>query len=431
VNPVTDTPIIDISLGESYVESGNITIANVNDTDSGFTVTAYNINGDETTVSTHTNGSGTVQGFGVNGWAPDGAFKELQQKNGVSEKLVITFDQPVAEVSMAFSWLSSIEHAHYVLKDPSGNIVGEETVKGVSDRIDGVFSVGNSLIGSIEFTAPGKENGGSKKDDYLVHMVGFTSGEIFPVDIIMAQATDTDLSESIISLSISTPEGVLLSHGTLVETSGGISTWSLPLESDADYTYTYDESTDTAIVNGLSMSVPADFDGDIAITATVTAQDGTAPTASSSDSIDILRGGDGDDILTGGTGDDQLFGGAGDDTMTGGEGADTFVWQQGDDGTGAAPASDTITDFSATEGDVLDISDLLQGEESNDLTSYMSVAESGSDVVIDITPTGSGDTTQTITLENTSLTDLGANPAGTQAEIIQSLVDNGHIHVDM
>lgn len=67
---------------------------------------------------------------------------------------------------------------------------------------------------------------------------------------------------------------------------------------------------------------------------------------------DSLNGGDGNDRLNGRAGDDVLNGGAGIDRLTGGDGADRFVLD-----TLAARSADSITDFSATDGDkiVLDV----------------------------------------------------------------------------
>ncbi len=148
---------------------------------------------------------------------------------------------------------------------------------------------------------------------------------------------------------------------------------------------------------------------------------------------DILIGGAGEHILEGGEGDDTLVGGAGDDILTGGDGADLFVWNAGDEGTLSNPASDIVTDFNGSEGDVLDLSDILQGEESNDITDYISVAEQGSDVVLSLTPEGDGgDMTQTITLQNTNIDQLvGGDTSGmSNADIINSLIGSGQIQVD-
>lgn len=66
---------------------------------------------------------------------------------------------------------------------------------------------------------------------------------------------------------------------------------------------------------------------------------------------DRLFGRDGNDSLDGGTGADTLDGGSGNDVLTGGEGADWFA------GTGLGDgASDVVTDFEATGGDVIDLS---------------------------------------------------------------------------
>jgi Ca2+-binding RTX toxin-like protein len=149
---------------------------------------------------------------------------------------------------------------------------------------------------------------------------------------------------------------------------------------------------------------------------------------------DILVGGDGEHILLGGEGDDTLVGGGGNDILTGGEGADLFIWNSGDQGTAASPAADIVTDFNGSEGDVLDLSDILQGEESNDITDYISVAEQGNDVILSLTPEGNGgDMTQTITLQNTSIDQLlgGVDTSSmSNADIINSLITSGQIQVD-
>nr|WP_309242517.1 type I secretion C-terminal target domain-containing protein [Vibrio aestuarianus] len=70
---------------------------------------------------------------------------------------------------------------------------------------------------------------------------------------------------------------------------------------------------------------------------------------------DYIEGGAGDDILHGGAGNDILVGGLGADILTGDGGADIFKWtlDSVDDKT------DTITDFSTAEGDVIDLTDVV------------------------------------------------------------------------
>ncbi|MDN3679078.1 cadherin-like domain-containing protein, partial [Vibrio tapetis subsp. quintayensis] len=70
---------------------------------------------------------------------------------------------------------------------------------------------------------------------------------------------------------------------------------------------------------------------------------------------DTLVGTGFDDILLGGDGEDILTGGLGNDILTGGDDADIFKWVAGDlDG-----STDRITDFSISEGDKVDLSDLF------------------------------------------------------------------------
>ena len=68
---------------------------------------------------------------------------------------------------------------------------------------------------------------------------------------------------------------------------------------------------------------------------------------------DHLFGGGGRDTLEGGKGKDQLEGGGGADTLTGGKGADQFIFSKARQADG-----DTITDFSAGQGDVIALADI-------------------------------------------------------------------------
>ena len=63
---------------------------------------------------------------------------------------------------------------------------------------------------------------------------------------------------------------------------------------------------------------------------------------------DVIWGSDATETLNGGDGNDTLFGGSGSDTLTGGSGADTFEFT-------VTAGSDTITDYSKSDGDILKI----------------------------------------------------------------------------
>jgi len=144
---------------------------------------------------------------------------------------------------------------------------------------------------------------------------------------------------------------------------------------------------------------------------------------------DTLDGGAGNDILYGQGGNDTLIGGSGSDLLNGGMGDDTFVWKNGDADAVDVPV-DRIQDFGVGD-DILDLSDLLQGEENSlDLTEYLHIAFDGSDTTINVSTGGSlsGDGSgfdQQIVLENTDLT------AGVldQAGLIASLIADGKLAV--
>ena len=68
---------------------------------------------------------------------------------------------------------------------------------------------------------------------------------------------------------------------------------------------------------------------------------------------DIMVGLGGNDVISGGAGADQIYGNIGADTLTGGAGADSFKYVTASDST--ASAMDRITDFTAGDGDVVDM----------------------------------------------------------------------------
>ena len=138
-----------------------------------------------------------------------------------------------------------------------------------------------------------------------------------------------------------------------------------------------------------------------------------------------------DNTLIGADGDNFIIGG-GNEILTGGAGEDIFVWKAGDEGTAEAPARDIVTDFNVAEGDVLDFSDILVGEELGNLTDFISITEDGADIVIELKP-DANDVKQVVTLQDTSLADFGMggyDTATQQADIINKLVQDGHVNVD-
>ena len=116
--------------------------------------------------------------------------------------------------------------------------------------------------------------------------------------------------------------------------------------------------------------------------------------------------------LIGEAGNDTLMGGKGDDILTGSAGADTFVWNANDTG------NDTIIDFKPTEGDRLDLSDLLPAAAHNDLLSYLKVDTATSTIAVSTNGHVDTEADVTIKLNGIDLNTYGAN----SAEIVNKLV---------
>jgi len=138
-----------------------------------------------------------------------------------------------------------------------------------------------------------------------------------------------------------------------------------------------------------------------------------------------------------------LYGGSGNDTMQlGNRGNNTLVWLDGDAGTVAAPAEDTIYDFNLDRSvlwhgqpsrDILDLSDLLIDEDAPgaDLTHYLNIALSGTDTVINVSSTGNlnadgSNFDQQIRLRDIDIT----NGVTDQHQIINDLITAGTLVVD-
>lgn len=134
---------------------------------------------------------------------------------------------------------------------------------------------------------------------------------------------------------------------------------------------------------------------------------------------DTLKGDAGTDTLRGEDGDDLLYGGAGLDTLYGGLGADTFVFEAGS----AFSNVDVIKDFSTSQGDKIDIKDLLIGYDplTSSITDFLQITTSGSNSIVKVDRDGTGTSyslSQISTIEGvTGLTDE------------QALLTNGNLIV--
>ena len=92
-----------------------------------------------------------------------------------------------------------------------------------------------------------------------------------------------------------------------------------------------------------------------------------------------LLEGSGDNILLGTGRNDTLTGGAGNDTLSGGSGADLFIWKAGDLG------NDRLTDFNVSEGDRIDLRDLLQAETDATMSNFLQIDTTTNSLLISTT----------------------------------------------
>lgn len=112
---------------------------------------------------------------------------------------------------------------------------------------------------------------------------------------------------------------------------------------------------------------------------------------------DTLDGGLGNDLLDGGDGDDYIIGGAGQNDMTGGDGADTFLFTADT----AFDQIDNIMDFTPTDGDVIDISDLLTAYTAgtDTLSDFVQIRDTaGGHSVLQIDADGAADGSHFVTI---------------------------------
>jgi Ca2+-binding RTX toxin-like protein len=114
---------------------------------------------------------------------------------------------------------------------------------------------------------------------------------------------------------------------------------------------------------------------------------------SSETTAQVIHGLGGADVLLGGTLNDLLVGGAGDDTLTGGTGSDTFDYGFSNAG------NDIITDFTlGIGGDVLNLTDLLEGYTTSALANYVNLGANGGDTVLTVDADGVNASTTLVTI---------------------------------
>jgi len=95
----------------------------------------------------------------------------------------------------------------------------------------------------------------------------------------------------------------------------------------------------------------------------------------------IFLGGPSSDVFEGGSANDFLLGDDGADVLTGGPGADSFLFIE------VSTEEDVITDFDPEQGDVIDLSGVLNGS-SSVLTDYVRIRRDGADALLEVDAAG-------------------------------------------
>jgi hypothetical protein len=485
VDPVADKPLVEVTLGTLDVETIVIDRSNATQTGQGYTVTAFDVNGNVGTISNDPRGFGVAGDVAPQTTPPtnsNGVSQEIGHQVNADgstsrESIVVEFDDPVARAWVEFGFLAPAERAMYTIHYSDGSQSTSSPIGGLTDYVDPaiLISGGDKLIKSIEFFPPGLELGGSYNDDFLINSIRYAQPPTtVPVEI-KVTPVDQDGSEAVTQVVLTVPTGVELSVGT----DNGDGTWTLDLAALPVGTVS-PGATPGEVIISLTAELPPNHPDDMTITAEATIHDEVTINSlpvfdedTSSDSVtlneltsgaggdvltggggdetliggagrDFLAGGGGNDTLLGGDGVDALSGGAGNDTLTGGTGADIFSWHLVDRGTPGSPAVDTITDFEVgvnggIEGgykltDILDLRDLLQGETKVPaaLTKYLHFESDGTDTTIHVSSNGgftsgfdAAQTDQQIILQGVDI--VGAQ---TDQQIIQTLISNKQLLTD-
>ncbi|MCB1887925.1 MAG: tandem-95 repeat protein, partial [Rhodocyclaceae bacterium] len=266
-------------------------------------------------------------------------------------------------------------------------------------------------------------------DNIAINAIDYT----YQLDL-QAFLNDTDGSETLSPVTLTNlPDGVTLtaSDGSVVPVSGGSAT--IPVTSGVETTVT---------VHAPAELSPDQING---ITASVTATELAGGSATTSESVRVeligtgsgetLTGTAADEWIEGGGGNDTIIGGGGDDVLLGGLGSDTFVWRLADAGPAGAPAEDAVVDFNpASGGDVLDLRDLLQGENSGNLANYLHFEQTDAGTVVHVSSSGGFAAGYNASQENQSITlegvDLFSGGLSTDQQVIQDLLSRGKLITD-
>jgi large repetitive protein len=361
---------------------------------------------------------------------------EYDQTTGKSEALELVLNGNVNQATFSVSRLFPGENggeqgmwsAYY-----QGTLVAQSTFRLLGASNFGAFTIntGSLVFDSVKFTALNTVDGSGDGGDYFLtgfsasgnasQNTGYTLAEGASLNIGSASSlkllsNDSDVDGD--SLVLTKINGANVSNGSLISLTYG----DLVIQTDGSFSYVANKAA--ALSSG--QLVTDSF--------TYTISDGHGGTATATATMTIigkdLTGTAGNDILIGGAYSEQIVGGRGNDTMTGGLGADTFKWSLNDQGSKGSPAIDTITDFSTAQGDKLDLRDLLQNENSGNLTNYLHFASDGTNTTVSVSSTGSFNGSNYTAMTDQTIVLNGVNLTGTDTTIINLLKTNGNLITD-
>ena len=386
----------------------SISDANVTDTSNGYTVTAQTISGGALTTASSSNLSYHDGSFGVTGAISDsdsGVTEQIgyDKATGLSEALIIQFENDVTDASFSFQHLYTSSYAevgHWAVYN-DGVLVAEgdftEDTSGSGTGTVGVSGVGE--FDQLVLTA-NIQTDLTDGSDYTITDVSFTLPDIEPVgyddsiaggagnDTIYGEGgNDTLYGEEGADLLSGDDGNDVLDGGLDNDTlKGGIGSDQLyGQEGDDSLLGGYDHDTlsggagndtlDGGHHNDLLYGgegndyLRGDKEND-----TLYGGEGD-DTLDGGVNTDVLFGEGGNDSMIGGIGVDTLDGGDGNDTLDGGANADTFIGGQGADSILAGAGDDLIL---AAEGDTIDA-----GDDSDKITLTDYNETGSSNIVID------------------------------------------------
>ncbi|MBZ0105575.1 MAG: tandem-95 repeat protein, partial [Sulfuricella denitrificans] len=447
-----------VSLGTAPIASTGLVLTgeSVSSATTPHTVVPGVVNYDNT-------GTGTPDGAGVRPTGSSSTTTGVNSQIDNLEALNISFDptihpngvQSVSLVADASnSNLDSNTSFTYIVYHIDGHEMGQfaSNVEGAAVNIPAEFT----NVGKITVLASSDTAGSITSISYTSVLTNTAAAPVAP-EHVGYTLTDSDGDTSKATLTLNVMANTLVGNSaanTLTGTGGNDYIEGMAgndvIDGGAGHDIILGGAGNDTITGGSGDDVISGGDGDDNLSGgtgnDVVRGDAGNDTISGGSGNDKLEGGAGNDVINGNTGSDTISGGAGNDTLTGGDAVglpetDVFVWTLADAGAPGTPAVDTITDFNtasaATGGDVLDLRDLLSGENhtvgTGNLSSYLHFEYTGVDTNTHVSSYGGFSNGFTMSAVDQTIITQGADLVGaatTDQQVIQDLLDKGKLITD-